>query len=105
MPTKSTTSTIRTTSGKRLRLTPTRLIQIDHSSDNPWYVTKEDLKKAYCTNDSGIRIYEVRLGGNVRVHFSALDYEIGCCEFFGETFRRIVRYYGLRKSRSTKARA
>lgn len=105
MPTKSTkTSVIRTKYGERLRLTPTRLVQIDHASNNPWYVTKEDLKTAYQSGSYAVRIFEVRLGGSVRVPFSTLRHSIGCSGFDEKTFRQILRYFGIRKS-SSKARA
>lgn len=105
---KTQTSVIRATDGSRLRLTPTRLIQIDHDSARPWYAKKQDLLAAFNSPANSwkvIRIYEVGSSLSIMVSFWNEGQTIGCSEFDAKTLRQIRRYYGARKTRALAAKA
>lgn len=94
-----TSKTIRTTNGERLRLTKTRLVQVDHpGADNPWYAKYPDIRRAYRHQHKKIKIYEVGGEGYSiitdfnRPHTVAGEMaRIGCCWFDEATFNHIIR--------------
>jgi hypothetical protein len=110
----SKTSTVRTYDGYRLRLTPTRLIQIDHTSINPWYATKEAIQRAAKNGFDVILIREVGTNQTMVTNFGQPRYvytggdvlgRIGCCLFTVPTFKKILRYFGVRKTKALAAKA
>lgn len=95
----------------RLRLSRTRLVQIDHPrSLLAWYATAASLRKAYqCAyNNEGITLYRsdssrlfprfvkgllFRIPG-----YGGFAGEIGCCVFSPKVFKQIMRTVGARKT-------
>jgi hypothetical protein len=121
MPTSNpSTQTIRSSDGSRLRLSATRLLQIDHSTTDPWYVAAADFRAAY--REASRRTDPVRtIGIPIRksgaakftliVNFSLPSAvyagcgRIGCSYFTSKVFNLIARKFKARKVRAAKAGA
>jgi hypothetical protein len=111
---------IKSTKGERLRLTPTRLTELD-AFQMPYYTTKKDLQEALGVGWSGtnyvvvadldfadldfvehrvpvVRIRDVRgYGISLNAVFDAEKCRIGCKTFDKKTFNLILKTMGLKK--------
>jgi len=104
---------ITATCGARLKLTATRLTELDHhDSTHPFYVNKADLKTALDRfSNFGFKTIFVRgraYAGEVhrvRVAFSPVEGRVGCKEFAPATFNLILRTMGLKKKAVAKKKA
>ena len=114
----SKTKVVENILGDRLRMTPTRLLQIDLSGGavDLWYAKAEDIREAYRTGETGILIHRAasfrtgRMSRTLQVSFyspkTPYAYgRIGCCLFEPAVFRQILRWFGCRKSRALAAKA
>ena len=108
---------IKSTNGDKLRLTPKRLTEIDHTSVDvdeegdgepskyPFYTTKKDLQNALDDVDNRVKVYghyeDSYTGLKVRhscVVFFYPEYrQIGCKRFSPRTFALILKTMGLNK--------
>jgi hypothetical protein len=107
---------ITTMYGERLKLTATRLTELDHhDSMYPFYADKVDLKTALdrlaSRNNFGFKTILVRgreSGGgvhNIHVVFSPGEGRIGCKYFDSRTFNLILCTMGLKKKAVAKKKA
>ena len=115
------TKIIRNTLNDRLRLSKTRLLQIDHPyTVEAWYVTAGDLDRAYWQAQTSpsreSRVFIHAVGSPRIMHVSLVlssGYRklvgywarIGCASFDEETFASILHFLNIRKIRAAKAGA
>lgn len=103
MSTKGT-KIIKTICGDRLRLSPTRLVQIDHPHTiDPWYIDASEVKRAAKVDplDRYVTIH-TRRGSSFRTKIGLLGCTIGCCEFTPETFAAILKMFKIKTSKAGK---
>ena len=91
---------IKATNGERLKLTATRLTQIDHGETKyPFHTTKSDLQLAL-DGEFRLKVHGNDCHGDrfsTPVVFSLKDKQLGCENFTARTFNLILKTMGLKK--------
>jgi hypothetical protein len=94
---------IRTTDGQKLRLSKTRLTQVQRDDYGiKCFLPLENLHRA--TEEAGVFVFFVngRPSKPIGITYAPERYTIGCCTFTPSTFRQILRAAGVKTQKARR---